>query len=309
VSHALRSLISAKMPGFRRMMVASLVFGVVAFSADMSTGQLQEIQTGQVFESPGFFDLPGSLAYDAIRDRLACADINRGIVFVFDLAERTFQAKGGERLLENPCGLAFDPEGALYVSQENSSFLMCYGYGAETPDSIALDSLTGTPGVKARRLYIDKQRNIYIADRDHKAVYIVDGGGKPGRKISEKLRRPDGMVVLASGEILVADKGVDPILEFSPNGDFIRLLSRPESPTVQVSFSASGLAVDQKGWIYTIDVTRAKIVWYDPTGVNKNEWSPSEFSFFPDDIAIDRYDNIYVSETSSGRIRVFRTVF
>jgi hypothetical protein len=293
----------------RRMIALSLI--CISFELILIPGiaasQLLEKEAGYSFEAAGFLSLPGALAYDQSRHRLAIADNGRDIIYVVDLTDKSSQTLGENEMLSNPTSMAFDQYGDLFITQGKYPLLLEFKYGNDYADTIRLDSISTDRQIKPTRISIDSHGLKYICDRDAAIVYILNLDNTLLFKIARQLKRPDGITVLPSGEILVADKGLDPILVFSPRGGFERRLSRPESPTAQFSFNASGLAIDQRGWIYTLDLTRSKIIWFDPTGVNRVEWAP-EASFFPEDIAIDRYDNIYISERGSGRVRIFTRV-
>jgi sugar lactone lactonase YvrE len=264
--------------------------------------QFIEQHKGYAFENPGFLSIPGALSYDSGRHRLAIADKGRQIVYLFDLTDHSYQTLGADKELGEPAGLAFSRQGTLFIVEEKSPYILKFPYSVDQPETLKIGLSDGS--IHPGKIYVKSDGGILIADNDHAAIYSIDSAGVLTGKITDKLRQPDGIMVDLSGEILVADKGVDPILVFSPRGEFERKLTRPESPTSQFSFAASGLAVDQCGWIYTLDMTREQIVTFDPTGVNRLEWAP-EAPFFPEDIAIDRYNTIYVSESGSGSVRIF----
>jgi sugar lactone lactonase YvrE len=266
--------------------------------------QFVENHVGYAFENPGFLSMPGPLAYDQGRHRLAVSDGGRGLIYIFDLADRTIsQTLGADNKLKEPQGLAFDNKGALYVTQKDSPYLLKFSLSAVQPEIIQL-KLVGND-IHPGKITIGDDGKIFIADKKKAAIYIFDFGDTLVTQITKKLHQPNGILVESSGALLIADKGIDPVLEFAADGEYLRRLSRPESPTSQVSFEASGLARDQSGWIYTLDITHFKLISYDPSGVNRVEWAPSDPPFFPEDIAIDRYGYIYISERGSGQVLIF----
>jgi streptogramin lyase len=281
-----------------------MILAILCLSPIQARSQFVENHFRYAFENPGFLSLPGPLAYDAQRHRLAVSDGGRGLIFIFDLADRTaYQTLGSDIQLKEPQGLAFDSKGALYVTQKDSPRLLRFTLTTVQPDTIQL-KLAGND-IHPGKMAIDAGGRIFLADNDKAAIYVFDAGDSLIATITKKLRQPAGILIESSGNILVADRGIDPILEFSSDGELLRRLSRPESPTSQVSFAASGLARDQSGWIYTLDNTHFKLIAHDPSGVNRVEWAPSEPPFFPEDIAIDRYGYIYISERGSGQVRIF----
>jgi hypothetical protein len=285
--------------------IFTLLFIATVIPVISAQSQLQEQNLGYAFENPGFLSISGSLTYDSYRHRLAIADEGRNLIYIFDLTDRSFRTIGENREMARPLGMAFDKNGSLFITQEKSPLVLKYQLEKDIPDTLNLSGIIVSDKFDLRRLYIDNRGFIYLINFNEPAIYIIDSDGKPYKRITDNLKKPDGIKAMPSGEIVIADKGIDPILIFSRDGEFRRRLSRPESPTSKFSFEASGLASDQRGWIYTLNMTKSLITWYDPTGVNQTEWAPPEPPFFPKDLAIDRYDNIYVSEKATGSVRVF----
>ena len=275
------------------------------FIPSMVRGQLREIALGYRFEESGFLSTPGPLTYDASRHRLAIADRGPRLVYIFDLTDKTYQTLGVDQELLPAVGLAFDPRGNLYIALDDIPNLLIYEFQSAMPDTMNLSLILPPEYKRPERIAIGSDNTKYIIDRDRSVVYMVDLENKYIGKINEKLKKPDGVGVTKSGEILIADKGIDPILIYNPSGIFERRFSRPEAPTAQIGYRASGLAIDQLGWIYTLDLTNNKVIIYDPTGVSKTEWAPDEQPFFPADIVIDRYDHIFISEGGTGRVITF----
>jgi len=278
------------------------VFAALILMPALAAAQFSIIESGYAFENPGFLASVGILAYDSGRHRLAISDAGRDAILVFDLSDMAYQTLERDIGFENHTGLAFDKAGNLYIAQRESRILLRVNPELTIYDSLLLD--TGfvdefTPS----RLAIDNSGNLFVIDQKHKIVGQFDSSGKFIRKITDKLRRPDGIYLGFSNVLYIADKGIDPLLQYSLAGKYIGNLSRPEDPAKQSNYSASGLAVDQRGWLYTLDITHNKLISFDPTGVIRSEWAPDS-PFFPRDIVIDKYDNIYISESGSGRILV-----
>jgi streptogramin lyase len=269
--------------------------------------QFADTSMGYAFENPGFLSLAGVLAYDNPRHRLAVLDEGQDAIYIFDLTDRSFQTIETGRGYYRATGIAFGRDGALFICQEKSPIVVIV-----TPESNATDTLDLTSSAPEKfrpgRIHIGPREEIFILDTEGKSIYRFDSAGELLAKISENLRHPDGILSRASGGIFIADKGFDPIRQFDSSGEYVRDLTRPELPTEQSNFAASGLAADQRGWFYTIDYTHNKMTVFDPTGVNRIEWAPDIPPFFPRDIAIDKLDNIYISETGAGRVLVVRRV-
>ncbi|OGC90958.1 MAG: hypothetical protein A2W25_07700 [candidate division Zixibacteria bacterium RBG_16_53_22] len=283
----------------------NILWGIIAaiiISPAVSWGQFSIVESGYPFENPGFLATAGVMAYDSGRHRLAISDQARETIFIFDLTDKSFQAIDSDNRIMSPAGLAFDRTGVIYITQQDYPVILRIGPDFNILDSIVLDEIF-TDDISPGRIAIGAQGNLFVSDIKHRAVCQFDTSGRFINKIREKLKRPDGIFVNLSGEIYIADKGIDPILQFSAGGKFMRNLSRPEDPTGQSSYSASGLAFDQRGWLYTLDITHNQVVRLDPTGVSLEEWAP-EPPFFPKDIVIDKYGNIYISESGLGRVLI-----
>jgi len=266
--------------------------------------QLIEKDKEYSFQSPGFFDMPSAISYDGGQHRMAFADRGRNLVYIFDLSNRSSTILGDNQEIKDPVGLAFSRNGDLFISQADNSRIIIFGPNATDPDILEMSGADPSRSIHPGKLFIDQNDLLYVADQNQALIYVIDDSANLKFKIKEKLRNPNGILVNQSGEIMVADRGIDPILIFSSDGVYLRRLSPPELPTEKFSYRASGLAIDQQGQVYTLDVNTSRIVWFDPIGVNRTQWSPPP-PFIPIDIAIDRYDNIYVLETSSGSARIF----
>lgn len=290
----------------KRYVEKSLVIAILFFflgAGNRLSAQLMEKPAGYAFEQTGFLDIGSALACDNNRHRLAIADKGRDLIYIFDLNDQTWQSIGDNQALVEPISLSFSIAGDLYVLVKDSQALI-YRIGNDFSETLDLSQVDPERSIQPTRITLSPDNKIYLAEREKSVIYVLDETGRPLQKIKSNLKRPDGILIRKSGELVVADKGIDPVLIFSPQGEFIRRLSRPEAPTAQFSFSASGLAQDQRGWIYTLDVTRSQVVWYDPTGYSQNQWAPAP-PFFPIDIAIDKFDNIYILESGSGRVMIF----
>ena len=290
--------------GLRRIRIVLMAM-LSMLIAVPSMAQLIEQPQGYRFEDSGFLTIPGNLAYDSGRNLLAMADKGSRLIYIFDLSDKTYQTIGQDRELPEPSGLAFDNRGNLYATFEKTNYILIYRQQSDIPDTLGLLPILPEPPKNPGRLYIDHDGFKYIIDNDKGVIYVINGDNNLVRTIREKLKHPDGVLMEPSGELIIADKGFDPILVFNPNFEFERRFTRPQSPTDQFSFNASGLAIDQRGWIYTLDITRNRVVTYDPTGVSQTFWAPENVAFFPVDIAIDRYDHIFISETGSGSVKTY----
>ncbi len=292
---------------FLGVVVLIAFYSVLAIST--SNAQFIEKKIGLPCEDRGYFSMPSAISYDQLRNRLAVSDKARGLIYIFDLTDMSSDIIGQNIQIKEPVGLAFNGNGDIFIAQNGLPFILHFKYDSDSGDSIFLDQADSARAANPAKIYIDSQGRMFIIDKSDNSITIYNDKGKYIKKLDFKFKNPGGILVNSSGDILISDKGYDPIMIFSKDGSFNRRLTRPESTTDQYSFNASGLAIDQRGWIYTLDVSRNKLMSYDPTGITRTSWAPSESPFFPVDIAIDRNDNIYVLESGNGNIRVLSRGF
>jgi sugar lactone lactonase YvrE len=284
------------------------VLGIFIILANSSFAQMSIELPQYSFEQPGFFGIPSTMAYDAIRNRLAICDKGRNQIYIFNLEDQTYETVGEAYKLNIPIGVALNAKGDIYVSQNKTCFLLVFKFGIETPETLLLASENPADKILPARIYIENDQHILVTDQSKPIVYRFDASGKMVAKITDNLRSPNGLFVKPDGHIFIADRGIDPIIMFSDDCEFIRRLSIPEPLSNKKSFSAAGLAVDQSGSLYTINTSQSKVTWYDPAVVNRQEWAPTNQPFFPIDICIDRFNRIYVLDSGNGKVWILENV-
>lgn len=284
------------------MLFASLILTGVAFAEEAYI----DVSTGQPFTLPGFFQRPTSIAYDTFRDQIAISDIGQNRIYIIDLSDYSWITLDEANKIDQPSGLAFSKDGRLFVSSNISSRILVFGYNSDIPDTLDLDA-TGIPiKTEVTHIYIDDSERLFLIDSRNRDIFVFDLSGDMLGRISDDLTKPGGILVRPSGDILVADKGLDPISHFTKDFSYLGRLTRPEPVTSKPLRSTQGMAADKSGWIYTVDVLNNKVLIFDPSGVRQTEWAPDIQPFFPVDIAIDRNDIIYILESGGGRLLMYR---
>jgi len=90
-----------------------------------------------------------------------------------------------------------------------------------------------------------------------------------GEASSEKLRKPSGLASDRSGNIYVADYGVNKIKKFSAQGKFLTTWKidpeREENAEIDI-MAVSGFAVFQDKYVYAVDIDDLGVVKYDTAG-------------------------------------------
>jgi sugar lactone lactonase YvrE len=169
--------------------------------------------------------------------------------------------------LSDPYGLAFGPDGLLYVA-DGSNILRIARDGAITPwidgRAAGLDSVSG--------LAFDAQGQLIVADTGHHrilrigpdgTIQLLAGSGRPGFRDGQgaaaQFDMPMGVAVDADGNVLVADTFNDRIRRIAPNGAVLTLAGGPlpgdvDGPGEQARLNTPcAIAVDAQGRIWIAD--------------------------------------------------------
>jgi sugar lactone lactonase YvrE len=186
---------------------------------------------------------------------------------------------------------------------------------------------------------VDSNGSVYLADSNNQTIRKITSGGVVttfagtageigsvnATGPAARFNFPRGVALDGAGNLFVADFGNDTIRKITPTGAVNTLAGRPVSPgnADGPEFSALlnhpyGVAVDVAGNVYVADTVNNLIrevksvpggvaVWTvaglsGGTGSDDGTASTARFNF-PDAIAVDRFNNLYVADAVNDVIR------
>ena len=140
-----------------------------------------------------------------------------------------------------------------------------------TPDAYAYDRIyTGEDLgagalAKPQDLFVDSQKNIYIADTDNNRIVILDSEYRLKKTIAafenggkeSQLNGPKGVFVTPKGELYISDTNNGRIVKFDAVGNFVQEFSAPDVSVLGLqnkdfAYRPTALSVDAKGRMYVI---------------------------------------------------------
>jgi ABC-type branched-subunit amino acid transport system substrate-binding protein/sugar lactone lactonase YvrE len=189
-------------------------------------------------------------------------------------------------------------------------------------------------------LEVDDRGNVYVADTSNHRIRVIrpdgmvstlagdgEAGYRDGPAAQAQFNMPTDVAVDTAGVVYVADRGNNRIRAISPEGMVSTLAGSGErgfkdGPPDQAQFDGPfGMTVDVGGNVYIADG-----VWMERRGNNAvrriapdgtvttlagtgrpglADGPTAEASlYWPEDVAVDEVGNVYVAESSTGRIRV-----
>lgn len=300
------------------------------------------------------FDNPYDLAFDGVRNlyitdvsnqRVRRIDISGIIITVAGSGPPGFSGDGGpatQAELFNPCGLALDAAGNLYIADTNNNRIR----RVDSSDIIMTVAGTGPPGFSGdggsatqaqlnhpQHVAVDREGNIYVSDSFNKRVRkigssgtitTVAGGGtgqEEGRPATEvELTDPEGLAVDDAGNLYIADDNrvwrVDRAgLITTVAGGGLSLEDR--IPATQAALGRlDDIAVNGKGNLYIALPGQNRVRRVDSSGIIETVAGSGEGGFsgdggpaslgrlnFPEGIAVDTAGNLYIADTLNHRIR------
>jgi streptogramin lyase len=179
----------------------------------------------------------------------------------------------------------------------------------------------------------DASGNVYVADYGYSSIRKVtpegvvttiaglslSGGSADGTGTAARFLGPSGLVVLASGDIYVADQGNHTIRKIAPGGVVTTFAgtagvqgSADGAGTAASFYRPFAVAVDSQGNLFVTDHYNKKIRKITPEGVvstfagsgvhDSSDGTGTAASFrYPAGIAIDGADNVYVTDVHAIR--------
>jgi DNA-binding beta-propeller fold protein YncE len=177
----------------------------------------------------------------------------------------------GDGQLMWPVGIAIDPEGQVYISDEALQRISIYDQRGKYLGKWGVHGCGDGQFDRPAGLAFDLEGNLLVVDGlNHRIqTYTKDGKflgswGRKGRSDGE-LHFPWGIAVDPIGNVLVADWRNDRIQKFDAQGRYLAGFGRSGRGAGEFQRPA-GVAVDQQGAIYVADWGNHRIQVFSPAG-------------------------------------------
>lgn len=213
-------------------------------------------------------------------------------------------------LLHGPVGVAVDPRGEVYVSDQgnnrvvefNASGTAVHAWGTVGRGTMQFNS----PG----DLVLAPDGRAYVVDTTNRRIEVLRGG----RQVDEAKWNAGSLALDLAGDLFASDFGHRRIWEFGANLQLLRTISIPEIDVGAQPFPA-GVAVDRRGNLYVADREHNRIVKLSPTGTVLAAFgrygtgrpvlgTGMPLFDMPSDVAVDGRGRMYVADTRNDRIQI-----
>jgi serine/threonine protein kinase/DNA-binding beta-propeller fold protein YncE/class 3 adenylate cyclase len=258
------------------------------------------------------FQDPSALAVDE-QGNVYVADVGSNRILKFSATGQPL-ARWGPRFphprLAGPSGTAVDASGNVYVTDTGNNRLEKLSPAGELLAVWGGNGRFNAPYGVA----LDAQGNVYVTEQvGNRLDKISPGGTLRWRRDSggvESLSVPSGVAVDARGRVYVADTGNSRIAVFSASGRY--LTDWGSAGTGSLFQEPIGVAVARDGNVYVADSHNNRVLQFSPAGKylkQRGDTGPgaggTQAGQFhnPEGITVDRWDNIYVSDTGNNRIQ------
>jgi uncharacterized protein (TIGR03437 family) len=245
--------------------------------------------------------------------------------------------------LYNPCGVAVDSSGNLYIADYSNNRIRKVSGGVIT--TVAGNGTAGHSGDNGapasaelyhpRGVAVDSAGNLYIADSDNSRIRRVSSGvittvagngtwgysGDNGPATTAELSYPTGVAVDSAGNLYIADLSNNRIRKVSSGaiatiaGNGTGFGGDNGAPTSAQLDQPGSVAVDSTGNLYIADtdnnrirkVSGGKIATVAGNGTagsgGDNGSSTSAELYSPQGVAVDSSGNLYIADSGNNRIR------
>ena len=209
------------------------------------------------------------------------------------------------QLIAQPCGVAVDSAGDLFIADTGNNRIVELATGSATSTSIA-PTVDGLPLVQPCGLAIDGAGDLFLSDVGNNRVVEVPAGGGAATSIApsvngQALAQPGALTIDGAGDLFIADTGNNRVLEIPAGGAAVAI-----SPTVngQPLVQPTGQGIDSAGDLFIADAGNSRVVEVPvngaaialPATVNGQALAQ------PSGLSIDAAGDVFISDSGNNRI-------
>ena len=285
------------------LVLFTLFLSLITVPVDAKTGSGKATQTEISLVDGITLDKKGNV-YITMREHNIISRIDtKGMMTRYaGSGESGFSGDGGPASKANfktPAGLAFDPEGNLYIADRENHRVRKLDTSGNISTFAGIGkagfSGDGGPAVSAKLnlpsgLATDEKGNLYIADRSNDRIRVVDKKGvirtyagtgvagfqgDAGPALKAQLDKPFGIALDEAENLYIADRNNNRVRKVSPEGIITTVAGDggfffmgDNGPAYRASVAApTGVAVDKKGNLYIADRNNNRIRLVDKLGM------------------------------------------
>ncbi len=218
-----------------------------------------------------------------------------GPVFVTNQKVNTVPGPGGFGVVSGPTafpGIAFDPQGNLYVANSQANTITKYsaGNGGSLFVSGLANGLNNPTG-----LAFDSAGNLFVANYGNDTIWKFNSSGVGMQFTATGLNKPNGLAFDTAGNLFAANSN-NSISKFTASGS-------PLAPYFNANLNVPvGLAFDSSDNLFVSNVAGNSIVKFDTMGMGSVFASNVPT---PVGLAFDSNGNLYVGENTGNLVEKY----